>query len=269
MPGAVPDAVTYVQEGRIVTLTLNRPETHNALSGDVIEGLVAALERADADASVSVAILTGGGKSFSSGGNLEELRNMTARDNWSAEQIADWYRNGIQRIPRAMAAVNFVTIGAINGHAIGAGNDLATMCDLRVASTKAVFAESFLRVGLIPGDGGAWFLPRLIGSARAKEMLFTAKGIKAEQALEWGLVNQVVDPEDLMPTAQALAAEIAALPPVALRNAKRLIRDSATMSLDEALEEAAVTQGQMQLLADHHEAIDAIREKRKPSFMGR
>ncbi len=161
-----------------------------------------------------------------------------------------------------------MTIAAVHGHAIGAGCDLAAMCDLRIAAESASFAESFLRVGIIPGDGGAWFLPRIIGMARAKEMLLTAKPVKADRALDWGLVSQVVPDADLLDCAMTMAHDIASLPPQALRRGSQLIRNSATLTLDESLQQAAKLQAELQQLDDHQEAINAILEKREAKFTG-
>lgn len=263
------DAVPHDPTGRIATFTLNRSDTRNALSIDVVEGLVAGLERADRDSGVSCVVIAGEGKGFSSGGNLHELKGLTAERELDADQIANWYETGIQRIPLTMRAITVVTIAAVHGHAIGAGCDLAAMADLRIAADTAIFAESFLRVGIIPGDGGAWFLPRVIGPARAREMLFTAAGIDAAKALEWGLVSRVTPEAELKEAAHELARDIAALPPQALRAAKRVIRDSEAMSLDDSLKMAASIQGQLQQFEDHREAIDAILEKRNPVFHGR
>ncbi len=261
-------SVEYQQQGRIVHLLLNRPDTRNALSADVIDGLVSGLNRANDDAGVSCVIISGAGKGFSSGGNLDEIKAMTTTQNMSDAELKAWYTEGIQKIPLTIQSVDVVTIAAVHGHAIGAGCDLTAMCDLRVAADTASFAESFLRVGLIPGDGGAWFLPRVVGLARAKEMLFTANPVKADKALDWGLVSEVVSEDKLIATAMTMAENIANLPPQALRKAKQLIRKSETLPLAESLDMAAAMQAQLQQLNDHHEAIDSIREKRKPVFTG-
>lgn len=262
-------SVNYEQNGRIVHLTLNRPDTRNALSADIIEELVAGLKRADADSNVSVVLLSGAGKGFSSGGNLAEIKAMTTTDNMSSKEIQDWYTQGIQLIPQTLAAVNVVTIAAVHGHAIGAGCDLAAMCDLRIAADTASFAESFLRVGLIPGDGGSWFLPRIIGLANAKEMLFTANPVTAEKALRWGLVSKVVTESELLTESMEMAQNIADLPPRAVRKAKQLVRHAVTDSLDDSLLMAAKMQAELQQLDDHQEAINSILEKRKPQFTGK
>lgn len=263
------DSVLLERNERIATITLNRPDTRNALSADVVEGLVDALNTCQADSSVSCIVLTGNGKSFSSGGNLHEIKALTAEQKMDPAALEEWYRNGIQRIPMTMNAIDVPVVAAVNGHAIGAGCDLAAMCDMRVASEDAVFAESFLRVGIIPGDGGAWFLPRVIGQARANEMLYTAEGIPAGKALSWGLVSEVVPHDALLDTAKAIAAKVVANPPLAIRRAKRIMRASADMSLADSLGMAATAQGILQQHDDHREAIDAILEKRKPSFQGR
>ena len=262
-------SVTLTLNDRVATITLNRPDTRNALSADVVDGLVNALLACQANAQISCIILTGAGKSFSSGGNLHEIKALTAEQGMDPMALAEWYRTGIQRIPMTMNAIDVPVIAAVNGHAIGAGCDLATMADIRIADSAAVFAESFLRVGIIPGDGGAWFLPRAVGMARANEMLFTAEGVAADKALAWGLVSQVVAPEALIDAAEALAAKVVAQPPAAIRNAKRLMRAAQHMPLEDSLHMAAAMQGVLQQLADHHEAISAILEKRKPSFEGR
>lgn len=261
-------SVTFEKKDRIVHLTLNRPDTRNALSADVVDSLVFELERANEDTEVSVVVISGAGKGFSSGGNLKEIQAMTTTDNMSATEIEDWYKTGIQRIPLTMERLNVVTIAAVHGHAIGAGCDLACMCDLRIAAKSAKFNESFLRVGLIPGDGGAWFIPRIIGMSRAKEMLFSALPVNSEKALEWGLVSEVVDDDRLIEEAMSIAKNIADLPPQSVRKAKELIRESSTLSLKSGLDMAALMQVELQQLDDHQEAINAILEKRKPVFKG-
>ena len=259
-------SVLYEQDDRIVKITLNRPDTRNALSGDIIEGLVEYIQKADKDKNVGCVILTGAGKSFSSGGNLQEIKDMTTKDQMTQAQLEDWYRFGIQKIPLTMNSIDVPVIAAVNGHAIGAGNDLCTMCDIRIAGEDAKFSESFLRIGIIPGDGGSWFLPKIIGLARANEMILTCDVLDANKALDWGLVSKVVPNENLIIEAQKLANKIAAQPPEASRRAKRLLRMSQNVPLQDALEMAASQQSMLQQLDDHREAIDALLEKRKPNY---
>tara|TARA_B110000114_G_scaffold75011_1_gene79390 strand:+ start:7 stop:804 length:798 start_codon:yes stop_codon:yes gene_type:complete len=260
------ESIIYEQDQRVVTITLNRPDTRNALSGDLIDGLINALEKANRDKNVGCVILTGAGKSFSSGGNLQEIKNMTTKDNMSQSQLEDWYRFGIQKIPLTMNAIDVPIVAAVNGHAIGAGNDLCTMCDIRIAGEDAKFSESFLRIGIIPGDGGSWFLPKIIGLSRAAEMILTCDVLDAKKALNWGLVSQVVKNEELIIQAKEIANKIASQPPEASRRAKRLLRMSQNVSLDNALEMAASQQSILQMMDDHREALDALIEKRKPKY---
>ena len=259
-------SVLYEQNKRIVTITLNRPDTRNALSGDIIDGLVDSFKKADRDKNVGCVILTGAGKSFSSGGNLQEIKDMTTKDNMSQSQLEDWYRFGIQKIPLTMNSIDVPVVAAINGHAIGAGNDLCTMCDIRIAGEDAKFSESFLRIGIIPGDGGSWFLPKIIGLSRANEMILTCDVLNAEKALAWGLVSQVVSNEELLKKANEIATKIAEQPPEASRRAKRLLRMSQNVPLDKALEMAASQQSILQMMDDHREAINALLEKRSPKY---
>jgi enoyl-CoA hydratase/carnithine racemase len=260
------ESIIYEQDQRVVTITLNRPDTRNALSGDLIDGLIDALEKANRDKNVGCVILTGAGKSFSSGGNLQEIKNMTTKDNMSQSQLEEWYRFGIQKIPLTMNAIDVPIVAAVNGHAIGAGNDLCTMCDIRIAGEDAKFSESFLRIGIIPGDGGSWFLPKIIGLSRAAEMILTCDVLDAKKALNWGLVSQVVKNEELIIQAKEIANKIASQPPEASRRAKRLLRMSQNVPLDKALEMAASQQSILQMMDDHREAIDALIEKRKPKY---
>ncbi|WP_066966205.1 enoyl-CoA hydratase-related protein [Rhizorhabdus dicambivorans] len=261
-------AVLYERSGRIVTLTLNRPEMRNALSGDVVEALVAGARKADADSSVSCVVIVGAGESFCSGGNLHELRDLTVGQELTQSQLEAWYREGIQQIPRAFYDLDVVTIAAVHGHAIGAGCDLAAMCDIRVAAPDASFAESFVRVGLVSGDGGAWFLPRVIGHARAKEMMLTAEPVAARKALDWGLVNVLAEEGRLMETAMQVAERIAALPPNALRGTKQLLRRMDEASFGRGLDEATAMQAALHQQPDHLEAVAAVLEKRRGNFTG-
>jgi len=261
-------SVLYEQSGRIVTLTLNRPETRNALSADVVDALVDGLTKANADRSVSCVIIAGNGASFCAGGNLHELRDLTFTQKLTQPELASWYEKGIQRIPATFHNLDVVTIAAVQGHAVGAGCDLAAMCDIRIAAPDASFAESFVRVGLISGDGGSWFLPRVIGVARAKEMMLTAQPVGAQKALDWGLVSAVAKDRKLIEVARDMAEQIATLPPNALRGTKQLLRKMEDSSFSQGLAEAAQMQATLHLQPDHLEAIAAVLEKRRGNFTG-
>jgi 2-(1,2-epoxy-1,2-dihydrophenyl)acetyl-CoA isomerase len=247
------------REGRVAVLTMDRPETHNAVSDpDAIEALLAACTRIAADRDVHAVVLTGSGAAFSSGGNVKALRDQVGSGLGLPVRSRDAYRDGIQRMVLAWYALEVPTIAAVNGHAIGAGMDLACLCDIRIASAQARFACSFVRLGLIPGDGGAWLLPRLVGRSRAAELSFTGRAIDAQQARADGLVSQVVAHEQLMPTALALAQEIAAQPGHALRLGKRLLREGEHVRLDTLLELSAAFQALAHHTPEHEERLAAF-----------
>jgi enoyl-CoA hydratase/carnithine racemase len=263
------DKVLYQQDGQIVTITLNDPAMRNPISErETVDAIVDALERLNRDTSVRVAILTGSGSAFSSGG---DLRAMQKAFDVRAEQPAlttHYYKFGIQRIPLAFEKLDVPIIAAVNGPAIGAGLDLACMCDLRIASESARFAESFVKVGIVPGDGGAWLLPRIVGYSKACEMVFTGDMLNAQEALAAGLVSRVVLDTELLEAAHALAARIAVNPPYAVRMAKRLLIEGRHSRLDTLLELSASLQALAHATGDHREAVNAFLEKRKPVFKG-
>ncbi|KZK30591.1 enoyl-CoA hydratase [Delftia sp. GW456-R20] len=254
------------RDGAIWTLTMNQPETRNALTGNTaVEEFVQVCDEIRRDASVKAVILTGAGPIFSSGGNVKDMQRFFD-DALTPDAIREEYRQGIQRIPRALNQLDVPVICAVNGPAIGAGLDLTCMCDIRIASETATFAESFVRVGIVPGDGGAWLLPRAVGRAKAAEMAFTGEAIDAQQALACGLVSRVVSADQLLPTARALADKIAANPGAVMRMTKRLLREGEHSTLESLLELSAGYQALAHKTADHREAVMAFVEKRKPRF---
>jgi enoyl-CoA hydratase/carnithine racemase len=262
--------IIYKKDGHIVTVTLNRPEIRNAISDDdMITDLVNAIERISADNDVRCAILTGAGTAFSSGGNVKKMRDGGGMFAGSPYGIRNGYLQGIQRIPVAMYELEVPIIAAVNGPAIGAGCDLTCMCDIRIAGKSAKFAESFVKLGIIPGDGGAWFLPRAVGSSKAREMAFTGDMIDADEALDCGLVSKVVEDDKLMDAAMALAKRIAANPPHALRMAKRLLREGERTTLHTLLDMSASMQALAHKTEDHQEAVNAFLDKRAPVFKGK
>ncbi len=263
------EALLYEQDGGVVTLTINRPEERNALSDDVIfDAFLSAADRINKDNSVRCVILTGAGKAFSAGGNVKHMRDKEGLFAGSPTELRQGYRHGIQKIPLAFYDLEVPTIAAVNGPAVGAGCDLACMCDIRIAGKSAKFAESFVKLGIIPGDGGAWFLPRVIGRSRAAELTFTGDMIDAATALDWGLVSRVVEDAELMTAAKDLANRIAANPPHALRMSKKLLREGEHMRLDSLLEMSAAFQAASHHTKDHAEAINAFFEKRPGNFKG-
>ena len=256
------------RDGAVLTLTMSQPETRNALTGNsAVEEFVQACAAIALDRSVRVVILTGEGPVFSSGGNVKDMQRYYTQQ-LSPEAIREEYRNGIQRLPKALYNLDVPLIAAVNGPAIGAGMDLTCMCDIRIASEKASFAESFVKVGIVPGDGGAWLLPRVVGMSKASEMAFTGESLTAQEALACGLVSRVVAHEALMDEALKLARKIAANPGGVLRMTKRLLREGEQSSLESLLEISAAYQAIAHMEPDHHEAVRAFVEKRPPKFSG-
>ena len=254
------------REGAILILTMSQPETRNALTGNsAVDEFVQACDAVRRDSSVRVVILTAEGPVFSSGGNVKDMLRYQTQQ-LMPETIREEYRNGIQRLPKALYNLDVPMIAAVNGPAIGAGLDLSCMCDIRIASEKATFAESFVKVGIVPGDGGAWLLPRAVGASKAAEMAFTGDALSADQALACGLVSRVVPHEQLLDEALALARRIAANPGGVLRMTKRLLREGERSTLESLLETSAAYQAIAHMGDDHHEAVRAFIDKRAPQF---
>ena len=258
------------KEGYVLGLTMNSPDTRNALTGDEqFEDFVAVCKEINDDKSIRAVVLTGAGSAFCAGGNVKDMRDRTGMFSGDPFDQAEAYRSGIQKIPRAINSLTVPIIAAVNGPAVGAGCDLATMCDIRIASEVASFAESFVKLGLIPGDGGAWFLPRAVGVSNANYMSFTGESIKADKALQMGLVSEVVTSEKLMARAMEIAQLIAKNPPHAVRLAKQLIKGSEKSTLDETLDKSASFQAVCHAEPDHQEAIAAFFEKRDGNYRKR
>jgi enoyl-CoA hydratase/carnithine racemase len=256
------------RDGAIVTLRMNRPETRNALTEpSQIAEFVDACEEISNDLTVKVVILTGAGSAFCAGGN--DMRDRAGIFAGSPYELRQSYKSGIQRIPLALYNLEATVIAAVNGPAIGAGLDVACMCDIRIASQTATFAESFVKLGIVPGDGGAWLLPRVVGMAKAAELALTGDMIGADEALRWNLVTKVTAAEDLEAEARAMAERIAANPGHSLRLTKRLLREGQHVRLDTLLEMSAAFQALAHYTNDHREAVNAFLERRPPQFEGR
>jgi len=262
-------ALLFEKTGPLVQLTINRPETRNPL-GEEGDGEVfaEACARINGDREVRCVILTGAGSAFSAGGNVKAMRERSGAFAGAGVHIRERYRNGIHRIVRSLWGLEVPMIAAVNGPAIGLGNDVACLADMRIAADNAIFGATFLRVGLVPGDGGSWILPRTIGHARAAELFFTGDTIDAQTALSWGLVSRVVPAAQLMEDARALATRICRQPPDALRMTKRMMREGQNVSFDTIMEMSAAMQSLAHLTEDHEEALAAFFEKRPGDFKG-
>lgn len=261
--------IIFTAEKGIGTIVLNRPEKRNVITSlEMVEELEAACRYVNEELSFKVLIITAKDPAFSAGGNIKDMAAKKGMFSGSPAQLMENYRRFVQRIPRAVHGVAVPTIAAVNGPAVGAGCDLALMCDMRIASDRALFGETFLNVGLIPGDGGAYFLSRIVGMAKACELTFTGEMVSAAEALRIGLVNDVVPHERLMEKSLDLAQKIASKPPQALRMAKQLLYMGARVSLPDLLEQSASFQALCHNSQDHLEALNAMFEKRKPLFKG-
>lgn len=265
-PPVLKDA-TLAIDGRVALLTFNRDDVRNALtSSDLVSEIPSTIEWCNANSDVSVLIMTGAGTAFSAGGNV---KTMGERAKGPPHDLQQAYRRGIQRIPLALEQCDVPVIAAVNGPAIGAGFDMVNMCDIRIGSTNAQFGETFVNLGIIPGDGGAWFLTRLVGPQRAAELTLTGRIVKADEALALGLLLEVTEPDALVPRAKEIASKIAAKPPQAIRYAKRLLKLAQRQNLQEHLDVCSSFQAICHKTEDHQEALAAFFEKRRGTFKGR
>lgn len=251
------------RSGPLATITMNRPEARNAIDLTMRQELVAALDEVEADAAARVLILTGAGEHFCAGGDVKSMkaRRSTAAEGRARVQMLNAMVLRLVDFPRP-------TIAMVDGFAVGAGTNLALCCDLVVASERAKFGELFNKIGLAPDGGGTWLLSRLVGLARAKELIFTGDVFDAAEALRIGLVNRVVAPAELRAVTRALAEKIAAGPPAVQRLAKHMVNRAATTDLATALDLEAYSQGLAIAGDDHQEGLAAFFEKRPPRFTG-
>lgn len=262
--------ITRERRDHIEIWTLDRAERLNALPDPQDgEAFASACDAVNADLSVRCVVLTGAGRAFSAGGDLTAMRDQRDLFAGSGVDLRQAYRGVVHRIARSLYGLDVPLIAAVNGPAMGLGCDIAGLADIRIASEAARFGVPFLKLGILPGDGGAWLMPRNIGYARSAEMLFTARVLDAATALDWGLVNRVVPAERLMDEALTTATEIAAQPPHALRMTKALLRQGRDATFDQLLEMTAAMQALAHLTDDHAEGVNAVLEKRTATFEGR
>lgn len=268
----VPEYSLIRQDRRdgVLIWTLDREARLNALP-DLTDGeeFAAACAQANADHSVRCVVLTGAGRAFSAGGDLTAMRDRRDLFAGTGADIRQRYRRVVHRIVRSLYDLEVPLVSAVNGPAMGLGCGIACTADIRIASDRASFGVPFLKLGIIPGDGGAWRLPRDVGYARAAEMLFTGRSVDAETAERWGLVNRVVAHDRLMDEALLTAGQIAAQPPQALRMAKALMRQGRDQTFEQILELSAALQALAHQTEDHLEGVAAVLEKRPADFAGR
>lgn len=268
-----PEHILYEKRDGVATITLNRPERMNAFTEAMIHEWAAALEDARLDGDVRVVILTGAGRGFCAGADLRGGSGVSETAQAAAPPRAaerrNWLRDGVHYVPRAVQLLDKPYIAAVNGAAVGAGMDMASMADIRIASDAAKFAMSYVKVGLVPGDGGCYFLPRIVGLAKALEMIWTGDTIDAHEALRIGYVTQVVAADELMGTVTDFARRLAAGPAVAMQLAKRLVYRGMDATWNEAFEMAGQAMSIAQSTEDAREGPRAFVEKRPPKFEGR
>lgn len=268
-----------VEEG-IATITLNRPERSNAFSVEMIKGWIDALELVRDDDSINVAILTGNGKAFCAGGDLKAVKERKgffmdtelsghAFDAKTAIGRKNSLAKLIQRIPLLLEEIDKPIIAAINGDAIGAGLDMALMCDYRIASEKARFSEGYIKLGVVPGDGGAYFLPRVVGISKALELLWLGDLIDAGEAARIGLVDRVVPDDSVMEETLRFAQRLSRSPSIAVRMIKRAVYQGLRMDLRSSLDLISSHMAVVSETEDFTEGVNAILEKRPPAFKGR
>ena len=256
-------------DGPLLWVTLNRPGHSNAFSDAMIADLCGVLREADRDEAIRVIILTGAGNSFCAGGDVKAMEERTGMFAGEPDELRRRYIRGIQQIPRTTEALHTPLVAMVNGPAIGAGCDLACMCDIRVGSSHARFGETFAKLALVPGDGGTFFLQRVVGYPRAMELSLTGRIVGADEARDIGLLNHLVAAEALREETEKLAGSIAANSPVAVSMIKRAIRQARTAEIEGHLDLLAAYQGITQRTDDHFEGIRAMKEKRAPKFKGR
>lgn len=256
------EAVLYVVENNIATITMNRPKSLNSMNDGLIDGLHAALDKAVADAEVRAIVLTGNGKAFCAGGDLSYLNglNGTAEKKSFIAKVGD--------VAKRITTIEKPVIAWVNGVTAGAGVNLMLACDLIYASGKARFGESFAKVGLIPDCGGLYFLPKAIGVHKAKELMFTGDLIDAATAKELGMLNHVCEDAKLKDKVYEMAARLAASAPLAIGLTKKYLNNTA-LTLDEVLAIEETTQALLMGTDDCKEGIAAFYEKRAPQFTGK
>ncbi len=265
------EQILYEKQDGIATITLNRPERMNAFTDVMLREWALALDDARLDRSVRAVILTGAGRGFCAGADLRGGAGVGAQGDGpvSAADRRNWLRDGVHAVPRAVHLLDKPYVAAVNGAAVGAGMDMASMCDIRFASESARFAMSYVKVGLVPGDGGCYLLPRIVGIAKALELIWTGDFMDANEALACGYVSRVLPPGDLLPATRAFAQRLADGPAVAVQLAKRLVYRGLESSAAEAFEAAGQAMAIVQSTEDAREGPRAFVENRPPKFQGR
>jgi 2-(1,2-epoxy-1,2-dihydrophenyl)acetyl-CoA isomerase len=263
-------SLLYKVEQHVATITLNRPERMNSFDDQMVGEWSDAIRSAQNDDDVRVVIITGAGRAFCAGANLRpQAEGDVLREQAATAERRNSLRFSVHRVPQMLQYLDKPYLAAVNGAAVGAGMDMCSMADVRIASEQARFGMSYVNVGLVPGDGGAWLLPRLVGVQKALQLIWSGEIFDAQEALKIGYVARVVPGENLMAETMAYAKRLADGPPVALQMAKRLVYRGLDSSFMEALEAAQAAMAIVQSTEDASEGRQAFREKRKAVFKGR
>lgn len=261
--------ILYEVEDRVATITLNRPETLNAFTDVMLHEWTDALQRAQRDDEVWVVVVTGAGRGFCSGGNVRGFAYAADQAPPALHTQRNHMRYSVHQVPRAVAQLDKPYIAAVNGPAAGAGMDMASMADIRIASDTARFVMSYINMGLVTGDGGAYFLPRIVGLAKAYELMWGGEAFDAQEALRIGYVNHVAPHEAFPQFVKEYARKFATKPPVAVQLIKRAVRKGLTTDLDTTLDYLEWAMLICRSTEDAKEGPRAWREKRPPVFTGR
>ena len=261
------ESILIERSGGTATITLNRPEKLNAMSDDMVDLMIERLKDCAADTDVSVVIVTGAGRGFCAGGDVNRMGGESANNTPVVAKNRLWDR--IQHIPMLMEEFDKPVIAAVNGVAAGLGLDMALMCDIRIAAKSARFCASYARIGLVPGGGGGWLLPKIIGQSKALEILWTADIFDSARALELGLVSSVVADADVLATARALAERLVGTSPLAVQMVKRTLWQAMQTDLESHLDQVSSHMAVVRTTEDHVEAVTAHREKRRAQFKNR
>lgn len=258
----LPHLSSEMKEQNQLWITLNNPEKMNAISYEMIDSLVATLFKAEMNPAVKVIVIRGAGKAFSAGGDVQAMKDKSGMFQGDSNELRMRYMQGIQKIPKCMEDLSKPIIAMVNGAAVGAGNDLAMMCDLRIGCEESRFGETFAKLGLVPGDGGTFFLTRIVGFSKAMQMTMTAEIIQGKKAFDFGLMNYFVDAADLEKETSALATKIAGLPAVAIQMAKKSLKAAYRHDLQVNLDLLAAFQGIAQRTPEHDQAVNAFFDKK-------
>jgi len=249
-------------ENRIATITLSDPATRNAITDPfLLEEVKAVLADIQGNLEVSVCILTGKGKGFSSGGNVKDMLNREKMFAGNHLELQNNYRNGIHSLSKLLYSIEIPMIAAVNGAAAGAGFDLALLCDIRIASERASFCSSFLNLAVIPGDGACWLLRKTVGAQRAAELVLTGKTVGAQEALDMGLLLKLVEHDKLLSSAKELAATIAEKSRETLVVTKRLLRSTDSLGYEDHLNLCSANQAMFHHAPEHQEALERFFNK--------